>query len=441
VAAVSVSLRGAIEIAASYIQARRLGKLRTREQLLAHQQKRLERLRQNVMLKSPFYAPWASAPFDAWPVMTKARWMDHFDAINTVGVTLNEAAAVAERAESSRDFKPTVRGVTVGLSTGTSGSRGLFMASAAERHRWAGTLLAKLLHEWPWGGMRVALMLRANSGLYETLGAGPLRFQFFDLTRDFSDVIRDVTSFDPTLLVAPAHVLSALARAREEGRHRLQPRRIISVAEVLDPLDRQLIERAFGVQVEQVYQATEGFLGTTCRHGTLHLNEEYLIVEPEWVDASRTRFVPLITDLYRTSQPVIRYRLNDVLVPRAEPCPCGSPTLALNRIEGREDDVLWLQPLRGTSPVPVFSDVISRVFVRTLPGLEDYSLEELETGDWRAGVLPLPDRQGADRLLAAIQATVAGLGARAPQVEIGEARRTGAAKLRRVRSARFACQR
>jgi putative adenylate-forming enzyme len=284
-------------------------------------------------------------------------------------------------------------------------------------------------------------MLRANSGLYETLGAGPLQFQFFDLTRDFSDVIRDVGSFDPTLLVAPAHVLSALARAREEGRHQLRPQRVISVAEVLDPLDQQWIERAFGVPVEQIYQATEGFLGATCRHGTLHLNEEYLIVEPEWVDASRTRFVPLITDLYRTSQPVIRYRLNDVLVPRAEPCPCGSPALALNRIEGREDDVLWLPPLHGTSPVPVFSDVISRVFVRTLPGLEDYSLEEIETGDWRAGVRPLPDRQSAERLLAAIQATVAGLGARAPQVEIGEARRTGAAKLRRVRSARFACQR
>jgi len=437
---VSVSVRGAFEIVASYVQARRLSKLRTREKLGEHQQRRLELLRRNVMVKSPFYAPWAAAPFDSWPIMTKARWMAHFDAINTRGVTLKEAAAVAERAESSRDFSPTIRGMTVGLSTGTSGSRGIFMASPSERHRWAGTLLAKLLHERPWRPMRVALMLRANSGLYETLGAGPLRFQFFDLTRDFRDALRNVARFDPTLLVAPAHVLSAVARAQEEGTLQIQPQRIISVAEVLDPLDQQRIERAFGVTVEQIYQATEGFLGVTCRNGTLHLNEEHLIVEPEWVDASRTRFVPLITDLYRTSQPVIRYRLNDVLVPRAQPCPCGNPTLALHRIEGREDDVLWLPPVRGTNPVPVFSDVISRVFVRTLPGLEDYSLEELETGNWHAGVRPLPDRQTADRLLAALQATIAALGAIAPLVEIGEARQSGGAKLRRIRSARFACQ-
>ncbi len=187
---------------------------------------------------------------------------------------------------------------------------------------------------------------------------------------------------------------------------------MISVAEVLDPLDRRRIEAAFAVRVEQIYQATEGFLGRTCDHGVIHLNEEYLIVEREWLDEARTRFVPVITDLYRSSQPIIRYRLNDVLVPRPDGCSCGRPTLALDRIEGREDDVLWLRPVRGTSPVPVFGDVISRVFVRSLPGLEDYSLEETGPGCWRAGAAPRPDRQGAEKLLAAIQAAVAALGAR-----------------------------
>ncbi len=216
---------------------------------------------------------------------------------------------------------------------------------------------------------------------------------------------------------------------------------MISVAEVLDPLDRKRIEATFAVRVEQIYQATEGFLGATCTHGSIHLNEEFLIVEREWVDAARTRFVPVITDLYRSSQPIVRYRLNDVLVPRREPCPCGRPTLALDRIEGREDDVLWLPPVQGTSPVPVFSDVISRVFVRTLPGLQDYSLEETEPGRWKAGVVPLPDRQGAERLLAAIHAAVAALGAKAPQVVVVDAHQPQAAKLRRIRGMSPACRR
>lgn len=50
----------------------------------------------------------------------------------------------------------------------------------------------------------------------------------------------------------------------------------------------------------------------------------------------------MVTDLERKAQPIIRYRLNDILVERKEPCGCGSPFLALEKIEGREDDVFFL---------------------------------------------------------------------------------------------------
>ncbi len=43
------------------------------------------------MRKSRFYAPLAAQPFEQWPLMNKAEWMRHFDAINTVGVSLAEA--------------------------------------------------------------------------------------------------------------------------------------------------------------------------------------------------------------------------------------------------------------------------------------------------------------------------------------------------------------
>jgi putative adenylate-forming enzyme len=171
----------------------------------------------------------------------------------------------------------------------------------------------------------------------------------------------------------------------------------------------------------------------------LHLNEEYVLFERDWLDAAQTRFVPRITDLYRTSQPVIRYRLNDVLVPRSAPCSCGSPLLALDRIEGREDDVLWLPAANGSSAVPVFGDLIARVFVRTLPGIEDYSLDEVERGRWRMGLAPRPDGASARRLQDAIGAMAAGLGAAPPELEIGEPRAANAFKHRRIRGARSVC--
>jgi putative adenylate-forming enzyme len=423
----------------SYLEAQASRRPRSRAELVALQQTRLESFRASVLPRSPLYAPLAREPFTAWPIMTKARWMAEFDRINTAGITLAEAAAAAEQAERSRDFAPTVRGVTVGLSTGTSGSRGVFLVSDVERGQWAGAMLAKVLGASLWRPQRVALLLRANSRLYETVGAGHIRFRYFDLTRELDGVLQRLAEFAPTVLVAPSHVLALLARQADAGKIALRSSRAIAVAEVLDPLDRGRIERTFGLRVEQIYQATEGFLGATCAHGRLHLNEEHLIVEPEWLDAERTRFVPVITDLWRTTQPVVRYRLNDVLVPYGRPCECGAAALALERIEGREDDLLWLAPLQGNRLVPVFPDVLSRALVRTLPALEDYSVEEVERGRWRVGVEPLATGLDAERLSRALIAAAAGLGAAAPQIELGAPMHGPGRKLRRVRSAEAAC--
>ena len=48
-----------------------------------------------------------------------------------------------------------------------------------------------------------------------------------------------------------------------------------SGAEVLDPIDRTVIEAATSaVRVREIYMATEGLFGASCRHGTLHLAED-----------------------------------------------------------------------------------------------------------------------------------------------------------------------
>lgn len=36
------------------------------------------------------------------------------------------------------------------------------------------------------------------------------------------------------------------------------------------------------------------------------------------------RFTPVITDFTRQTQPIVRYKLDDVLVVSDKPCPCGT---------------------------------------------------------------------------------------------------------------------
>lgn len=431
-----MSPAGKLRLLLAYQRAHWLDHLHARPRIEAIQRRWLSQLQRFVARRSPFYARYAAAPWMDWPVVDKAAWMEHFDTINTVGARLAEVSAIALEAERTRDFSKGWGHYTVGLSTGTSGNRGLFLASPAECSAWAGTLLGKLLGEGLLRRERIALILRAGATLYEAIAAFRLEFRFFDQATPWEALTRDLSRFEPTILVAPASVLRLLAGSSLT----LEPRRVISVAEVLEPLDREHIERRFRLRVEQIYQATEGLLGVSCEEGTVHLNEPYVLFEPEWHDPGRTRFVPVITDLRRRAQPVIRYRLNDVLQIRGERCSCGRAALALSAIAGRTDDVLWLEGSGGA--VPVFPDLLARAVVTALPEVTDYEIEELSPGHWSMAVSPIEVAVAEERLRSAFAVLAARLGAipaRLTVTNLFRGREPGSGKQRRIRGARPKC--
>jgi len=395
-------IRHVPKVLRAYWRARRL-QFTDRATLLSHQHLMLQQFMALVTEYSPFYAAYAGAPLCDWPQMDKARMLANFGRINTVGLQLEDVMAAALAAERSRDFTPTLRGYTVGLSSGTSGRRGAFVVSGQERAAWAGTLLAKAL---PGGlfdpGQRVALLLRANSNLYETIRLPWLRFQFFDLFQPFADTIAALADYRPTIVVAPAQVLRELALGRRRGTVP-RPFTAVSVAEVLDARDRALIEDAFG-PVHELYQATEGFLGATCSQHRLHLNEAYLHVEQEWLPPAadgRRRFVPVITDFSRLTQPIVRYRLDDILVASEAPCSCGNVELAIDAVEGRCDDALHL-PQRLGGRVTVFADVVHRILAQALPLEAEYQL--VQSGQCRLKLLSNTDASSARQCRQALSA-------------------------------------
>ncbi len=352
-----------------YLRTRRL-RFRDRDALLRWQQKKLRQFTRQTLSRSPWFRTYNPAQHQAWPVMNKALMMAHFDQMNTAGLRKDELLTCAQRAEQDRDFTAQVNGFSVGLSSGTSGQRGMFVVSPHEQQMWAGGMLAKMLPGGFRRGERVAMFLRADNLLYHSVNNRWLSLEFFDLFSSFNQQTLRLQQFAPTIIVAPAQVLRQLALAVLNQSLNLPVRRVISVAEVLTPQDRQLLEQVFH-HVGEVYQATEGFLAATCEQGVLHLNEEFIHVEPEWIDEQR--FVPVITDFTRHTQPIVRYRLDDVLVKRNQPCSCGRVTLALERIEGRCDDWLVLPGTEQPERV-MFADACNRVIANALPLTADYRL-------------------------------------------------------------------
>jgi putative adenylate-forming enzyme len=321
-------------------------------------------------------------------VVDKEVLLARFDDLNTAGIRLVDAHDVAVAAERSRDFRPTVgRDITVGLSSGTSGRRGVFLVSPRERMLWAGTVLARVLDRpavrqllQPWRPpLQIAFFLRAGGNLYESVASSRVRFTFFDLTEPFDELLTQLAGMGrPDVLVAPASVLEALARSSADG-GLPAPRLVVSVAEVLEPEVSEALEAAWGVRPRQVYQATEGLLALSCEAGALHLNEETVLFEREWLDEERTRFVPIVSDLERRTQIVARYRLDAVLriSPSApERCRCGRVTTVVAGVDGRADSVLKLPSIEGSRTIDVFPDVVRRIMALESSGFADWRVRQ-----------------------------------------------------------------
>lgn len=307
---------------------------------IADRQARLWRKMVPLVARTPAVSALAGRPLTDFPVIRPAALREDFDQWNTLGLTRIEAEAAARAGESggSGEIRP---GLVAGFSSGSSGQPGLFVTSAAERAGWLGHILGRLL---PASALfqptRIALCLRADNRLYGDVGAaGPFRFLFVGLDVPPPERFERLRTFAPDVLIAPPGVLADLA-SRTQSPWAL--RHLFYGAEPMGDIERGWIGETLGIRPDPIYQATEGFLGGACRHGTLHLNEDVLIVEREPVPGT-TRFLPIITDLRRTTQPMIRVRLPDLLEPLDTPCPCGSALTAVRPVEGRFED-LWRWP-------------------------------------------------------------------------------------------------
>ena len=110
----------------------------------------------------------------------------------------------------------------------------------------------------------------------------------------------------------------------------------------------------------------------------MYLNEDLMIIEKEYIDKETHRFIPIITDLYRKSLPLIRYRLDDILIEDNEG-EKGAFT-RIKQIEGRCDDIIYLQKENDTSLIPVYPDFLRRAIALSHDSIDDYLLEEQKDG-------------------------------------------------------------
>ena len=354
------------------------------------------------------------------PVMTKPQLMAHFDEwvtdpeISLAGVT----AFVADRAHIGERY---LDRYVIWKSSGSTGEPGIYVQDAdalatfdalmavhldpmrfAARHSW--DLLAR--------GGRAALVAATGdhfasiASWQRVCQSSPwISARGFSILDPLPRLVAALNEYRPVFLASYPTMLSLLAEEQEAGRLKIEPVRLWSGGECLAPDAGTAIERAFGCPLTNEYGASECMsIGFGCREGWLHVNADWVLLEPVDRDYCPTppgeaSHTVLLSNLANRVQPIIRYDLGDSIIAKPEPCACGNPLPAI-RVEGRRDDVLSMRapdgklvrllPLALTTIVEEAAHVHRFQIVQTAP---DRLMLRLEPGrrrrrDTRFGTLP-----------------------------------------------------
>ncbi len=177
-----------------------------------------------------------------------------------------------------------------------------------------------------------------------------------DVNAPEEEIIRQLNEFQPSMLSGYPSNLALLADYEEL---RIRPDVIITGGELLtDEIRKKLTDR-FGCFVQTHYSCTEaGEIACECSEGHLHINEDWVIIEPVDRDNRPVGFgvrsdKALITNLANTVQPFIRYELTDRIIVHDEKCRCGKASRWLE-IEGRTDDILQFDQGIQIAPMSLY---------------------------------------------------------------------------------------
>jgi phenylacetate-CoA ligase len=173
------------------------------------------------------------------------------------------------------------------------------------------------------------------------------------------DIIGKLELFHPHVLSGFPGVISRLAQiVSDEGRLLFSPRFITVGAEVLTPLMRTQITKAFSAPVFDTYGSHEfNLIAWECKEtGEFHTCDDGMIVEvlkhgrPA---AIGERGVVVGTNLHSFAMPFIRYRLGDIVTKGSETCQCGQPFSTIRTIQGRMIDYFPLPEGRLVHPYEI----------------------------------------------------------------------------------------
>ncbi len=357
------------------------------EQIKAVQFKKIQKLFKIAQTRAPYYAK--TGPEDGlknWDdfyrldIIDKSILMDHFDEMNTVGVKRSDVEAYALDKEVRKDYTGYFQNqFVVGLSSGTSGNKGLYLTDKALTKKLPYVFLARSGLPLKYLPFRILFCLRVFSQGFADINSPIIHLNYVSTMTPITDVIKAINLKKINILMAPPSFVRLLMPYLSDIKQTLKC--IVCYAEVLTKEEKEKFKNLFKTQVIEIYQASEGQIASACKAGNLHLNED--LVFAELIDRNSNKVdqagIPgqlIITNLINEVQPLIRTRMNDWVVLKAS-CSCGSQYRVLDHVIGRHDDVMMFKT-KALSLQHVFPDLISRWIITYSNDIREFKVIQNE---------------------------------------------------------------
>ncbi len=340
--------------------------------------------------------------FQTLPIINKRIMMEHFDQINTVGLKREEVMDYAIQKELSQDYLGYYKDeYVIGLSSGTSGNKGLYITPKDLTKKLPFVFLARSgipLRILPY---RILFMLRVFSQGFDDINSFLISLKYLSTMTPVDQIITAIQSNNINILMAPPSLMRLLLPVADQIKAQLKM--IVTYAEVLESEEKQRLVKTFGCRVIEIYQGSEGQFASACNHGNLHINEDLVFVElldEQYQVVNTPHMVArhmIITNLVNHAQPLIRYEMNDLIV-LDEPCPCKSNFRRIKNILGRNDDILYFKTKKNTIQ-HIFPDLFSRWIITTSESIREYQVHQGDDHDLTITIDPI-DPCDHDRLVA-----------------------------------------
>ena len=331
------------------------------------QQRRLAKLLDWAIQRSPFYRELfrthpANQPcsLQDFPAMDKKTYMTHFDEIVTdPRLRLSQLEKHMAHISGDEYYLDEYRVLT------TAGSSGQKTVMVFSRKEWsiqeaASMRIAAMMGVVPFSLRRPTIVtIGSPSPLHDSyrlplsMDIGLYHFHVLPATAPIEELVQRLNSIQPHILRGFPSMLGLLVTEQLQGRLHINPSIIAGGGEPLPGELRKQLQAAWQSSVFDIYGTQEGLRAMECSSGQgMHIFEDLGIVE---VVDEDNRHVPdgtlghkiLFTSLFGFTQPVIRYEISDMMVLARESCPCGQPFRRILAINGRNDDVLYLQDQAG----------------------------------------------------------------------------------------------